>query len=153
MQYTAQQRAESSDEWLVIPFPAEKDNPVVTDGVSYGLLKSDDPSELAGWLFIRWLSGQSQQAGLLETLGTLPLGGDVRDSMAGYETKYPNWKTAVETLDNLVTLPVLADWQVVRPIVEDAAWQLYKTDLKMEQIPEVLKQMDDLSEELSERYP
>ena len=49
--------------------------------------------------------------------------------------------------------PAIADWTVLKPILEDAGWQLFKTDLKVEQVPYVLFQMDDLVKELSERYP
>jgi len=43
--------------------------------------------------------------------------------------------------------------RVIAPVLEDAAWQLWMTEITQEQIPEILVQMDDLAQELSERQP
>lgn len=99
------------------------------------------------------MSEPVQQARLLKVSGTLPLGQQVMSQMADYAQANPQWKQAVETLKDPVIQPKTADWTVIAPVLEDAGWQIFNSETKLEQIPAVIEQMDDLVKELSERYP
>lgn len=153
MQTNFMQRMDSKDEWQVIPFPGLERRATVTSGFSYAILQADAAKDLAAWLFIRWMSEPVQQARLLKVSGTLPLGQQVMSQMADYAQANPQWKQAVETLKDPVIQPKTSDWTVIAPVLEDAGWQIFNSETKLEQIPAVIEQMDDLVKELSERYP
>jgi len=152
-QSAAMTRIGSKDEWTVMAFPGMEDGTVLTSGSSYAVLHQDAEEDLAAWLFIRWLSQPSQQTRLLATMGTLPLGNLAMKQMGEYGEQNPIWQETVEMFNRYTVLPVDADWQVIAPVLEDAAWQLWMTDITLEQIPAILVQMDDLVQELSERHP
>jgi len=146
-------RAGSEDDWAVMAYPDGENGSVLTQGSSYAVLHKDAASDLAAWLFIRWLAQPAQQSRLLTAMGTLPLGSDVMTLMVDYGAENPYWLQTVRSLDQFTTPPVTADWQVIAPVLEDAAWQLWMGGIIEEGIPDVLLQMDDLAAELSERYP
>jgi ABC-type glycerol-3-phosphate transport system substrate-binding protein len=146
------QRNASEDQWTVIPWPGNDEQPVVTSGSSYAVLHNSPEEDLASWLFIRWLSQPVQQDRLLQTFGTLPLGSAVLNLIRN-TAEFPQWQTAIHYSDLFITQPVDADWQAVSPVLEDAAWQLLMTEVTAEQIPAILEQMDTLATELAERYP
>lgn len=153
LQQSANQRTGASDEWMVIPYPGVENEPTLTSGFSYGILKSEPENNLAAWLFIRWLSEPAQQARLLNTFGTLPLGKEVLPTMRLSSSIPPQWWTFVESQFDFMNEPLNADWNVIKPILEDASWQLFKTEIKPEQVVVILKEVDELVAELSERYP
>lgn len=146
-------RAGSEDEWLLTAYPGLGEGKLLTYGLSYAVLHQDAESDLAAWLFIRWLSQPAQQARLLATTGTLPLGDAVMEQMGDYGAEHPYWQQTVSTFTQYTTPPVSADWQVIAPLLEDAAWQLWMGVTTPKEIPAILSQMDDLGVELSERYP
>ncbi len=152
-QVEAMARAGSEDDWAVMTYPGGENGSVLTQGSSYAVLHKDAASDLAAWLFIRWLAQPAQQSRLLTAMGTLPLGSDVMTRMAGYGAENPYWLQTVRSLNQFTIPPVTADWQVIAPVLEDAAWQLWMGGTIEEGIPDVLSQMDDLAVELSERYP
>ncbi len=153
MQFAANQRLGSKDEWAAIPYPSTEKQTVMTTGSSYGILASSPEHDLAAWLFIRWLSEPAQQARLLQTFITLPLGEEVLPSIKLSSAVPPIWWGFVEGQYDYASLPPAADWAVIKPVLEDAAWQLFKTEIKPEQVSAILKQVDELVIELSERYP
>lgn len=152
-QVEAMTRAASEDAWTLMPYPMMDAETLLTNGSFYSVLHQDEASDLAAWLFIRWLSQPEQQARLLVTQGTLPLGRAVMAQMGDYASAHPYWQQTVGTFTRFITPPADADWQVVAPLLEDAAWQLWISGINAEGIPDVLAQMDDLALELSERYP
>ena len=152
-QRAAMTRIGSKDDWTVTTFPGMEEETVLTSGSSYAVLHQDAENDLAAWLFIRWLSQPTQQARLLATMGTLPLGNLVMEQMREYGEQNPIWQETVDMFNRYRVLPVDADWQVFAPVLEDAAWQLWMTEITLEQIPTILVQMDDLAQELSERHP
>lgn len=145
-------RSNSTDEWSVIPFPGASQQTLVTAGISYAILHHTPAEDLAAWLFIRWLTGPEQQTRLLRTNPTLPLSAKALE-LAGYFEGLPQWTTAVNMRDYFVPQPLSADWQVVGTVLEDAGWQLLKTELTEDQIAPLLAELDDLSAELAEQHP
>jgi ribonuclease HI/ABC-type glycerol-3-phosphate transport system substrate-binding protein len=98
VQVSAYDRSGSQEDWTVLPYPADNAKKLVTDGLSYGVLKSDPERQLAAWLFIRWLSSAQNQARILRTSGTLPLGSAVVGLMDDFKSTYPQWGAAIELL-------------------------------------------------------
>ncbi len=147
-QTSANKRNDSTDVWGIIPFPGETGSMTVTGGFSLGILESSPEKDLAAWLFIRWLSEPAQQARLLTTQGTLPIGEEVFSLTPEIGTRYPQWNTAVRYLNTHITAPMDADWSVVRQVVEDSAWQLFLPGTTSAQVKPILQQMDELAAEL-----
>ena len=141
------------DEWLVMAYPGGMDSAVLTSGLTYGVLKSDAQKELASWMFVRWLSQPANQARLLQTAGSLPLGTKVLEYMKTFEDTYPQWKAALDLLPQAKSLPVQADDGIVRMVLEDAGTYLFKPEFTAEGIPDLLYQLDSTIKELTARKP
>jgi ABC-type glycerol-3-phosphate transport system substrate-binding protein len=151
-QIAAFERAENEDDWQVIAYPSEEGG-IISSGLSYGVFKTDEKRQLASWLFIRWLSDPSNQARLLQTSGSLPLGTAVLDEMSAYEESYPEWKEALALLDNVETIPADANTGMVRMVLEDAGTFLFRTEFTADKVGELLAQLDQTIRELKEVEP
>jgi ABC-type glycerol-3-phosphate transport system substrate-binding protein len=152
-QTAAFKRSANQDNWTLLAYPADGDQSVVTDGSSYAVVKSDAENQMASWLFIRWISTPQNQARILQTSGTLPLGSDVLSLLSDFKKQYPQWAGAA-ALEPLIQPTVRqANAEIIQMVLEDAGWQLFKTDLKTEQIPAVLIQLDEMIKELTGRNP
>jgi ABC-type glycerol-3-phosphate transport system substrate-binding protein len=145
-------RLESEDEWTVLPYPPGSEEPfVLTEGIDYAITTSTHVRQLAAWLFVRWLSAPTQQAWFLRSSGTLPLGEAVLPLVSDLEEDYPVWRDAVELGDLAVTLPPSEDLDIIKTVVEDGGWQLYKTGLKSDAIQTLLSQIDMTISEMAAR--
>ena len=149
---SAFKRNNSTDEWTVIPFPGADRQTALTSGVSYGILHNTPAEDLAAWLFIRWLMQPAQQARLLKANPTLPISRQTV-TLIGTTARSPRWTTALELEEYYVSTPLTADWQVVGPVLEDAGWQLLRTDFTEAQIPALMTELDALAAEMAERHP
>ncbi len=138
--------------WTLLPFPSVGKPTVFVSGSSYGILQHNPEEDLASWLFIRWLSQPEQQIRLLRVFRTLPLGLQAQNAM-NTEGSNQQWKDAVEASGQIISPPADADWQVVHPVLEDASWQLFRTEITAENLPAILTELDNLAKELGERYP
>lgn len=138
--------------WTVLPFPSAELPSVLVNGSSYGILRHNAEEDLASWLFIRWLSQPEQQIRLLKVFRTLPLSLQAQNVM-DKDGSNPQWKAAVDASGSVIFPPADADWQVVHPVLEDASWQLFKTEITAENLPSILIELDSLAKELGDRYP
>jgi ABC-type glycerol-3-phosphate transport system substrate-binding protein len=141
------------DEWQVIAYPGSDDFGVLSNGLSYGVLKTDDQMDLASWLFIRWLSQPMNQARLLQVTGSLPMGTKVLEFMTSFEEKNPHWKAALSLLPEVRSLPAQTNGGIVRMELEDAGTFLFRPEYTAEGIPDLITQMDATIKELSARKP
>jgi len=146
-------RSGMQDEWQVMAYPGGGDSTLLTNGLTYGVLKSDAPKELASWMFVRWMSQPANQARLLQTSGSLPLGTKVLEYMTTFEDSYPQWKAALALLPQTRSLPVQANDGIVRMVLEDAGTYLFKPEFTAEGIPDLLYQLDSTIKELTARKP
>lgn len=146
-------RSGKADEWQVMAYPGGEDSILLTNGLAYGVFKSDEQKELAAWLFIRWLSQPVNQARLLQSSGSLPLGTKVLENMTSFEATYPQWQTALALLPQAKSLPAQANGAIIRMVVEDAGTFLFKPEFTAEGIPDLLYQVDSTIKELSNRKP
>jgi ABC-type glycerol-3-phosphate transport system substrate-binding protein len=146
-------RSGMQDEWQVMAYPDGEDSTVLTNGLAYGVLKSDAQKELASWLFIRWLSQPVNQARLLQTSGSLPLGTKVLENMTGFEEDYPQWKASLDLLPQAKTLSAQATDGIMRMVLDDAGTNLFKPEFTAEGISDLLYQLDSTIKELTARKP
>lgn len=144
----------SSDEWTVLSFPGDEGEAFVVYGSSFVMFKSDDVTELASWLFIRWMLSADNQARWVQTTGLFPLRASAMSLLADYSAAHPQWATAVSMLPDGEFTPQLGSWRVVRIMLGDGFRDMFDTirhpDLTDGQIPLILKQMDETVVDLTE---
>ena len=145
--------ANNSDEWTVLKFPGEERDGLVVYGSSLIMFESDDATQLASWLFMRWLLSPENQARWVQSTGLFPLRNSTMQQLGEYSSSHPQWAEAVNLLSDAQTTPQLASWRLVRVMLEDGFRDMFDTirhpDLTDGQVPLILKQMDDTAEDLN----
>lgn len=143
----------SRDEWTVLAFPGEESSAFVLYGSSFVMFESDDVTQLASWLFTRWMLSPDRQADWVKSTGLFPLRTSTIDLLADYAKDHPQWAAAVKLLPGGTLPPQLGSWHIVRTMIGDAFSDMFDTirhpDLTDGQIPLILKQMDQTVTDLS----
>jgi len=148
-QQQAMGSAGNNDTWTVLAFPTANQPRLLTEGASYAILTSTPEKELASWLFIRYMSSLDAQGKLVKASVTLPLSDDAIPYAVELQDSLPQWVDVVNLLPDATTVPTRTDWNQAKMIWEDASWQLFKANLTAEQIPDLVKQMDETLKELT----
>jgi ABC-type glycerol-3-phosphate transport system substrate-binding protein len=145
--------ANNRDEWTVLKFPGDEHKALVVYGSSFIVFNSDDVTQLASWLFIRWMLSAENQARWVQSTGLFPLRDSTMPLLAEYSTSHPQWAEAVKLLPESSNTPQLASWRVVRIMLQDGFRDMFDTirhpDLTDGQVPLILKQMDDTAQDLN----
>lgn len=104
-------------EWSIAPFPHEAAKPIVgMYGPTLCVFKTTPQKQLAGWLFIKWLTEPEQVARWPIGAGHFP----VRKSAVATETmkahfkENPLYEKAFGFLEYARTEPAIAGWQAIR---------------------------------------
>ena len=143
----------SKDEWTVLPFPGEEHEALVVYGSSFVMFQSDDVTQLASWLFMRWLLSAENQARWVQSTGLFPLRASTTDLLADYTVGHPQWAAAVDLLPRGKITPQLASWRLVRVMLGDGFSDMFDTirhpDITDGQVSVILKQMDDIASDLN----
>jgi len=142
-----------SDEWIILPFPGKEQTAFVVYGSSFIEFESDDVTQLASWLFIRWMLSAENQVKWVQSTGLFPLRSSMMDLLGEYSASHPQWAQAVELLPTGRMHPKLASWRNVRVMLGDGFRDMFDTirhpDLTDGQVPLVLKQMEETASELN----
>ncbi|HLA08679.1 MAG TPA: extracellular solute-binding protein [Anaerolineales bacterium] len=145
--------AGNTDEWVVLAFPGEEGSALVVYGSSFITFNSDDTSQLASWLFIRWMLSAENQARWVQSTGLFPLRASAMNLLADYSAGHPQWASAVEYLSDGSITPQLGSWRTVRVMLGDGFADMFDTirhpDLTEGQVPVILKQMDEIATDLN----
>ena len=145
--------AGSKDEWGVLAFPGAERDALVVYGSSFILFRSDDATQLAAWLFMRWILSPESQARWVQSTGLFPLRDSTMNLLTDYSTDHPQWAEAVKLLSTGETTPQLSSWRLVRIMLGDAFRDLFDTirhpDLTDGQVPLILRQMDQTAGDLA----
>jgi sn-glycerol 3-phosphate transport system substrate-binding protein len=143
----------NKDEWTVLTFPGDEQQALVIYGSSFVMFKSDDATQLAAWLFMRWMVSAENQARWVQSTGLFPLRASTMDLLASYGADHPQWAEAVRLLPSGKITPQLASWRLVRIMLGDGFADMFDTirhpDLTDGQVPIVLRQMDEIATDLS----
>jgi multiple sugar transport system substrate-binding protein len=141
--------AGSRDQWTVLPFPGTEGSVLVVYGSSYILFGSDDPDQLAAWLFVRWLLSPENQADWVNSAGLFPLQATTMDLLTDYADGHPQWAGAVDLLPQGRTTPELASWRTVRVALGDGFNFMFRVDTPVGQVPTILAQLDAVVRDLN----
>ena len=143
----------SNDEWVVLPFPGKATTAFAVYGSSYVMFRSDDVTQLAGWLFMKSMLSAENQARWVQSTGLFPLRNSTMDLLAEYSASHPQWAQGVELLPNGSTTPKLSSWRIVKIMMADGFRDMFDTirhpELTDGQIPLILKQMEETADELN----
>ena len=143
----------SKDEWTVLRFPGDKGNAFVIYGSSYVMFVSDEVTQAASWLFMRWMLSADRQAEWVKSTGLFPVRASTVSLLADYAKEHPQWAAAVQLLPQGKLTPQLGSWHTVRVMLGDAFSDMFDTirhpDLTDGQVPLILKQMDETVTDLS----
>ncbi len=150
-QTAAFERAGSTDEWKVILYPSQSGATLLTEGISFGVLESSADKQLAAWLFIRYVSEPMNQARLLKTSGTFPIGKNALAQSSDLKADYPQWNETVNLLPFASAMPEQTNSHILRMTLSDAVTYMLKPEFKLEQLPALLEELDATIQELSER--
>jgi sn-glycerol 3-phosphate transport system substrate-binding protein len=146
--------ANNQDEWTVLKFPGDKRDALVVYGSSFIMFQSDDVTQLASWLFIRWILSAENQARWVQSTGLFPLRNSTMGWLADYSASHPQWAEAVKMIPEGEETPKLASWRLVRVMLEDGFSDMFDTirhpDLTDGQVPLILRQMDQTAEDLNQ---
>jgi ABC-type glycerol-3-phosphate transport system substrate-binding protein len=141
------------DDWTILAFPGNEGDAFVVYGSSYVMFVSDDVTQLAAWLFMRWMLSAENQAQWVTSTGLFPLRTSTLNLLADYQQDHPQWAAAVNLLPEGHVPPQLGSWRVVRTMLGDGFRDMFDTirhpDLTDGQIPLILKQMDETVTDLS----
>ncbi|MDK1028494.1 MAG: extracellular solute-binding protein [Anaerolineae bacterium] len=143
-------KAGSRDKWTVLAFPGSERSVLVVYGASYILFQSDDPDQLAAWLFVRWLLSSENQAHWVNSAGLFPLQASTISLLADYEAGHPQWADAVKLLPQGQITPQLAEWRTVRVALGDGFNFMFRVDTPVGQVPAILAQLDAIVRDLNE---
>jgi len=110
-------------------------------------------TQLASWLFIRWMLSAENQAKWVQSTGLFPLRSATTDLLAEYSVSHPQWAEAVKLLPTGKMTPKLASWRNVRVMLADGFRDMFDTirhpDITDGQVSLVLKQMEDTAQDLN----
>ncbi|MFZ5910931.1 MAG: extracellular solute-binding protein [Chloroflexota bacterium] len=142
--------AGSRDDWTVLPFPGPEGDALVVYGSSYILFESDEATQLAAWLFVRFLLEPDNQAGWVNTAGLFPLQASTMGLLADYQAGHPQWGQAVNLLPQGRPTPGLAGWRTMRVALGDGFAFMFRVDTPVGRVPEILAQLDAVATDLNE---
>jgi len=137
-----------------LTFPGVERDALVLHGSSFSMFQSDDVTQLASWLFIRWMLSAENQARWVQSTGLFPLRESTMALLADYSASHPQWAEAGKLLPGGEITPQLASWRVVRVMLGDGFRDMFDTirhpDLTEGQVPLILRQMDNTVTDLNQ---
>jgi multiple sugar transport system substrate-binding protein len=142
-------RLGSVDDWTVLPYPGTSDGALSAYGPSYTVLMSRPEKQLAAWIFARWMLSAESQGKWAKETGFFPMRITALAGIADYCAAHPQWFTAIGLIAKMKPAPHLASWRLVKSVLSDGTEHLFRLNLPLEQIPDVLAEMQSLADEVS----
>lgn len=141
--------ANNRDHWTAIPFPGEARPALITYGVSYALLETEDAEALAAWLFVKWMLDPQRQAKWVQSTALYPLRISALEELSAYQKANPQWAEAVELIPQAEIYPQLASWHKVRYLLGDGFTYMFRSDVQAGSVAAILAQMNDAARALN----
>jgi multiple sugar transport system substrate-binding protein len=146
-----QEKSKSKDAWRVLPFPGADGKPLIySSGYSYAIMASKPETELAAWLFLRWMEKPGTAAKLIQALPSLPVSSGVETALNPNKNTFP-WNMILPLTGTARAAPALASWLEVHRLVEDASWQIYHGTT--EGLAQILPALDQAIKEMGGGQP
>jgi multiple sugar transport system substrate-binding protein len=136
-------RLGSKDTWIPIAYPAESSLAgILSTGYDTAVFKSDARSQMAAWLFIKWLMDPARHARLAAADTTFPLSYSEVAALGTLGEQNPQWQQALGFISQVKESPLSPDWWIVRHILEDAFWKSLQPNVKDSDLPIILHELD-----------
>jgi ABC-type glycerol-3-phosphate transport system substrate-binding protein len=149
LQANAFVKAGSQDEWILIPYPTLDGNgSYLVDGSTLLISVAKPETQLASWLFVRWLSSSPAQQVFSNTSLYWPLQLSSVMTMDDLLAEHPQFDDMAMDVSKAFTAPSYPAWAMDRMVLQDAFWQ-YLTGYQ-QNLPDVLTLLDATIAELSE---
>jgi len=152
-QVKAQQRANSQDEWVMLPYPAINRPLSLSATYSYTIPRSTPTRQLAAWLFLRFLSQPDRQTQLLMSGSTQAVHRIAQENINIYRQRFPMWSLVIRSDMTTFLTPNTPSWRIARRVLEDAAWQVFQTYTKSADLPGILAALDAQIADLTPKKP
>ena len=138
----------SQDEWILIPYPTlDGKGTYLVDGSTLLISVAKPETQLASWLFVRWLSSSPAQQVFSNTSLYWPLQLSSITRMDDLLADRPQFDDLLHELDLAQAVPTYPAWAMDRMVLQDAFWQ-YLTGYQ-QNLPDVLTLLDATIAELS----
>lgn len=145
----AMRRTGNNDQWTVLAYPGPEGTQVVdVYGTSFVLLKSTEQQQLAAWLLLKWLLQPENQARLVQTTYAFPLRLSEIQHLAQSGSAPLAWVAGLNLLEFAQAEPPSRSWSLVRWAISDSATQLFRSYTTMEQVPALVRYLDQTTEDL-----
>ena len=145
----ALQRAGNTDQWTALAYPGPEDTQALNVyGPSFQVLESTEQQQLAAWLLMKWLLESENQTRLVQTTLAFPLRISVAQQLQQTGMQPPVWGAAVDLLEYARVEPAVRSWDLVRWAISDSATQLFRSYTTAEQIPGLVRYLDQTAAEL-----
>jgi multiple sugar transport system substrate-binding protein len=141
-------QAGNDDKWMVIAFPSSKQPVIDAFGPSLLMMHSSAEQQLASWLVMEWLVYPPNQAEWVRELEVFPTRQSTLGYLANIPEDTPQWKQALALIPEAKAEPSQASWRVMRWALEDAAKQLFSPQFLAERVPEIIRNLDILANEV-----
>lgn len=145
-QNTAFSEGGSTDEWTLLPFPGPHSG-IVAYGPDYAILKTDQPHQLAAWLFIRWMLEPQNQARWAVDTGLLPVTLPAIKMFEADPASTAQWKAALKFIPQTLTQPQTAGWRKANKVLADGAFAYFRS-WPNAALADVLDNMDETVDDL-----
>ncbi len=145
-------RLESLDKWIPIAYPAQSGlSEVSTTGYDFAVFQADARSQMASWLFIKWMMEPTRHARLAEAETTFPLSYSEVAALGSLGEKNPQWQQALGFISLAAETTGNPNWGMVRRILEDALWKSLQPTVKESDLPIILRELDATISEVLNR--
>jgi multiple sugar transport system substrate-binding protein len=141
-------QAGNEDQWITIAFPSTKQPVIDTFGPSLLMTHSSAELQLASWLVMQWLVYPPNQAEWVSELEVYPTRQSTLSYLAIRPEDNPQRELAMRLLPDARAEPSQASWRVMRWALEDAAKQLFSPQFLAERVPELIRNLDILANEV-----
>lgn len=134
----------NQDTWRILPFPGPESKGVLpVYGPSFRVLADQPERQLAAWLFLKWLLSPENQARLSQAGASLPLGAAAAQLLDSRSADSSHLLSLAQSE------PALPSWSLARWALSDAATQLFRYYFSVDQVPELVKFLDQTSDDLA----
>lgn len=136
----------SEDEWGYIPFPGKEGGLAVDAyGQAMGLVNNTPEQNLAGWLFMKYLSSPDVQVKWINSSAYYPTRASVVPMLADYAAEHPKWGTGLQLLEYGHAEPTLPSFATIRREIRNTFSAILQSDL--DQVESLLAELDAIAAE------
>lgn len=130
------------DAWLVLPYPSQTGQPIsLLASPIYAIPLSDRVTQLASWLFMRWMVSPEAQNQFVRAAGSLPVSQGTWSMLDDFKAQHPQWAAAAALAEDANIVYVDESWYFGQWLLNDTISQIMLQDAG--KIPGLLQFLDE----------